>query len=50
MDITTKTVVELKAHAYDELVKLETAQKNLRIINDELVKRESVTPDTEETK
>jgi hypothetical protein len=39
MDITTKTVVELKALAFDELVKLETAQKNLETLNQELVKR-----------
>lgn len=39
MDITTKTVAELKAIAYDEFLKLETAQNNLRIINAEIAKR-----------
>jgi hypothetical protein len=40
MDITQKTIVELKALAFDELRKLEIAQKNLNIINGEIVKRE----------
>lgn len=33
------TVVELKSLAYDELAKLETAQQNLRILNQEIAKR-----------
>ena len=33
------TVVELKSLAYDELAKLETAQQNLRILNQEIGKR-----------
>jgi hypothetical protein len=33
------TVVELKSLAYDELAKLETAQQNLRILNQEINKR-----------
>lgn len=39
MDITTKTVVELKALAFDEIVKFESAQKNIQIINAEIAKR-----------
>jgi hypothetical protein len=33
------TVVELKSLAYDELAKLETAQQNLRVLNQEINKR-----------
>jgi hypothetical protein len=33
------TVVELKSLAYDELAKLENAQKNLKILNQEINKR-----------
>ena len=33
------TVVELKSLAYDELAKLESAQQNLRILNQEIGKR-----------
>jgi hypothetical protein len=33
------TVVELKSLAYDELAKLESAQQNLRILNQEIAKR-----------
>ena len=33
------TVLELKSLAYDELAKLETAQQNLRILNQEINKR-----------
>jgi hypothetical protein len=33
------TVVELKSLAYDELAKLENAQQNLRILNQEINKR-----------
>jgi hypothetical protein len=39
MDITTKTVVELKALAYDELSKIDTAQKNLSLISAEINRR-----------
>jgi hypothetical protein len=41
MDITKSTVVELKALAFDELVKIETAQKNVQMLNQELAKRET---------
>jgi hypothetical protein len=33
------TVVELKSLAYDEVAKLENAQQNLRILNQEINKR-----------
>lgn len=33
------TVVELKSLAYDELAKLEVAQQNLRVLNQEIAKR-----------
>ena len=33
------TVVELKSLAHDELAKLETAQQNLRVLNQEINKR-----------
>lgn len=47
------TVVELKALCYDEIVKLEQCQNNIKVINQELVVRsqppveskEEVTPD-----
>lgn len=47
MDITKSTVVELKALAFDELTKMEACQRNLNIINAELVKRNQ--PTSEET-
>jgi hypothetical protein len=37
------TDIELKAIAYDELQKLQSAQNNLRIINEELVRRTQTT-------
>jgi hypothetical protein len=33
------TIVELKSLAYDELARLETAQSNLRILNQEIANR-----------
>ena len=38
-DIKTATVTELKAIAFDVLVQIETNQKNLQIINQEIAKR-----------
>lgn len=38
-DITKMSVTELKALAYDELGKMEVAQKNLQIINVEIAKK-----------
>jgi hypothetical protein len=46
MDITKASEVELKALAYDEVVKLEQSQTNLRIINQELAKRRNQPIDT----
>jgi hypothetical protein len=39
MDISTATDEQLKALAYDEMVKIEVAQKNLQVINTELTRR-----------
>ena len=39
MDITTKSVTELKALAFDTLVSIEQQQNNLRAINAEIAKR-----------
>lgn len=33
------TVTDLKALAYDELIKIETAQNNLRLINEQIAKK-----------
>lgn len=38
--ITDLTEIELKALAYDELNKLQLAQNNLRVLNEELFKRQ----------
>lgn len=40
MDITTKTLEELKVMAYDQLVVLEQTQNNLKVINQEIAKRQ----------
>jgi|TARA_R110000868_G_scaffold238378_1_gene492882 hypothetical protein len=42
--ISEFTEVELKAIAYDELAKLQSAQSNLRAINEELAKRNQQAP------
>lgn len=39
MDISQKTVTELKAIAYDLLVQIEGYQKNLAIVNAEIAKK-----------
>jgi hypothetical protein len=39
MDISQKTVTELKAIAYDLLVQIEGFQKNLAIVNAEIAKK-----------
>lgn len=39
MDITTKSIEELKAIAYDVLVQRDTATRNLQIIENEIAKR-----------
>lgn len=42
------TATELKAIAYDEIVKLEQAQNNIKIINAELVARSQPPVETKE--
>jgi hypothetical protein len=39
MDITTKTIDELKVIAYDLLVSLEQTQANLKIVNEQIQKK-----------
>ena len=39
MDLKSKSLIELKAMAYDELANQEYAQKNLQIINQEISRR-----------
>jgi hypothetical protein len=56
MDITTKSVIELKALAFDLLVQLENVQNNLKVVNAEIekkvkseeVEKEKVSPVTSE--
>jgi hypothetical protein len=40
INLSDLTLVELKAYAYDEIVKLNISNSNLRVINDELSKRQ----------
>lgn len=40
MDITSMTTVELKALAYDQMKLLELTQNNLRVLAEEIRKRE----------
>jgi hypothetical protein len=40
IDISDKTIQELKALAYDEIVKLENAQSNLKLINELIAKKQ----------
>jgi len=56
MDITKLNVTELKALAYDQLVQIENAQNNLKILNAEIVTRQQeeakaaeVSPDAPQT-
>lgn len=39
IDITKLTVVELKALAYEEMLKIEGAQRNLQVLQQEINKR-----------
>jgi len=39
MDLSTRSIVELKAMGYDQLAIMENAQKNLGAINQELASR-----------
>ena len=41
VNISDKTIQELKSLAYDEIVKLENAQQNLKIINAEIAKKDT---------
>ena len=41
INVSQLTEIELKAFAYDELNKLESAKNNLRIINQELANRQA---------
>jgi hypothetical protein len=50
MDITKLSVVELKALAYDELVKVEQSQKNLVLINQQITKLSQEQPKVEAPK
>ena len=47
MDLTTMTLEQLKALAYDQLVELQRIQQNLQILNAEIDKRK-VEPKKEE--
>lgn len=40
MNVEQLSTVELKALAYDQLAQIEAAQRNLKIINDQLVKKQ----------
>lgn len=48
MDLTQLTVEQLKVMAYDELTKLDIAQNNLKVLNQEIAKRMQETPKAEE--
>ncbi len=41
LDITQMTVEQLKALAYDQLATIENAQNNLKVVNEEIVKKQS---------
>lgn len=44
MDITTLSITELKALAYDQFVLIEQTQKNIAAINAEIAKRNTPAP------
>ena len=48
MNISESTMEQLKAAAYDTMAQMETAQRNLRIINEEIMKRQVELKDTKE--
>jgi len=48
MDLTKLSETELKALAYDELVRMETIKSNILIINQELGKRSGLTTNGKE--
>lgn len=39
MDLKKIDTINIKALCFDELVKIETAQNNLKLLNDELIRR-----------
>jgi hypothetical protein len=39
MDVTTMTIEQLKALAYDQIVIRENAERNLQILNNEIARR-----------
>jgi hypothetical protein len=39
MDVTTMTIEQLKALAYDQIVTRENAERNLQILNNEIARR-----------
>jgi hypothetical protein len=49
MDITTLSLTELKALAYEQLVLLNRTQNNLKIIEQEIAKRNNVDENIEQT-
>ncbi len=50
MNFSDKTIVELKALVYDESVKVSIAQQNIRILENEIVKKGTNKEGTNETK
>lgn len=48
MDITKLDTQELKALAYDEILKIERAQVNLKLINEEINKKLTQSPEIQE--
>ncbi len=44
MDISTLSLIELKAHAYDQLCQVEQCQRNIDIINKAIAQKSSVEP------
>ena len=47
MDLTKMSETELKATAYDESIKAQTAQHNISVINQELASRKPVETEKE---
>ena len=48
MNISESTIEQLKAAAYDVMAQMELAQRNLRTINEEIIKRQAEPKDTKE--
>ena len=47
LDVTTLSIAELKVLAYDQIAAFEGAQANLRIINEEIARRNQPAPKEE---